>query len=254
MSFRWPWAGQVRPRRERLALDLADTLAYAVGDVHGCYEELLALEAKIEADAAPFSGRKLIIMLGDYIDRGPASANVLDHLLRPPPPGFDRICLAGNHEIAMLDYYQGRLALGEWEPMGAVATLLSYGLDPDYLVKTLRSARQVDNYVRKSFPTDHIAFLEELPVLVETQQFIFVHAGIRPGLALAEQSDEDLTRIRSEFLNYPHGLTQWIIHGHTPVTEVAPELRRLNIDTGAFYSGRLSAVRIWRAKGHVIST
>lgn len=254
MSFRWPWAGRVRPRRARLVLDLQDTLAYAVGDVHGCYEELLALEARIEADAALFRGRKLIIMLGDYIDRGPASANVLDHLLRPPPPGFERICLAGNHEIAMLDYCEGKLALGEWTPMGGASTLLSYGLDPDYLGKTLRSSRRADNHMRKSIPADHIAFLEDLPVLVETPQFVFVHAGIRPGLPLADQSDEDLTRIRSEFLNYPHGLMQWIIHGHTPVPAVAPEHRRLNIDTGAFYSGRLSAIRIWRAKGHVIST
>ena len=154
----------------------------------------------------------------------------------------------------MLDYCEGKLALGEWAPMGGAFTLSSYGLDPDYLSKTLRSARRADSYMRKSIPADHIAFLEELPVLVETPQFVFVHAGIRPGLPLEEQSDEDLTRIRSAFLNHPHGLKQWIIHGHTPVPEVVPERRRLNIDTGAFYSGRLSAVRVWRTKGHVIST
>ncbi|MGI6852212.1 metallophosphoesterase family protein [Mesorhizobium sp. 1B3] len=254
MNFRWPWAEPTKTRRTRLALDLEDTLAYAVGDVHGCHEELLALEAKIEADAAFFSGRKLIIMLGDYVDRGPASSSVLDHLLRPPPPGFERICLAGNHEIAMLDYCEGRITLGEWTSLGGDATLISYGLDPAYLGRAFGSARKADEHIRKSIPDGHMHFLHDLPVLVETPHFVFVHAGIRPGLSLDEQSDDDLTRIRSDFLHHPHGLRQWIVHGHTPVPTIVPEGRRLNIDTGAFYSGCLSAVRIWRKKGHVIST
>lgn len=254
MNFRWPWTGKVAARRERLTLNLDDTLTYAVGDVHGCHELLLELEARIEADAALFPGRKLIIMLGDYVDRGPASSGVLDHLLRPPPEGFERICLAGNHEIAMLDYHDGRIGLGEWAPLGGDTTLRSYGQDPDYIGKAFGSARKAGDHMRKSISADHVEFLRELPVLVETPDFLFVHAGIRPGVSLQDQTDDDLTKIRSDFLHHPHGLRQWVVHGHTPVPSVMPEDRRINVDTGAFYSGCLSAVRIWRRRGHVIST
>lgn len=253
MSFLRAWR-RTKARRQRLELSLEDTLAYAVGDVHGCHEELLALEQQIEADASFFSGRKLIIMLGDYVDRGPASASVIEHLIAPPPPGFERICLAGNHEIAMLDYCEGRLSRAEWLPLGADATLRSYGLNEDYIRQAYRSGSKVDAQIRKVIPPGHISFLRELPILVKAPGFVFVHAGIRPGIGLDEQTDVDLAQIRSDFLDHPHGLKQWIIHGHTPVSAVKPAGRRLNIDTGAFYSGRLTAVRIWQKKGHLIST
>lgn len=254
MSILRPWAWRTSAKRLRLELSLDDTLTYAVGDVHGCYQELLALEEQIEADAAFFSGRKLIIMLGDYVDRGPASSSVLEHLMGPPPPGFERICLAGNHEVAMLDYCEGRLSRADWLPLGADTTMHSYGLNPDYLSQTYRSSGKIDAEIRKVIPAKHLRFLRDLPVLVRTPHFVFVHAGIRPGLELDEQMDVDLVQIRSDFLDHPHGLEQWVIHGHTPVSVAAPQGRRLNIDTGAFYSGRLTAVRIWRNKGHLIST
>lgn len=254
MSFLRPWAWRATARRRRLETSLEDTLAYAVGDVHGCLEELLALEQQIEADASFFSGRKLIIMLGDYVDRGPASSSVIEHLIAPPPPGFERFCLAGNHEVAMLDYCDGRLSRGEWLPLGADATLRSYGLNEDYIRQAYRSGGKVDAQIRKVIPPEHIRFLRELPILVQASGFVFVHAGIRPGVGLDEQTDVDLAQIRSDFLDHPHGLKQWIVHGHTPVSAVKPQGRRLNIDTGAFYSGRLTAVRIWQNKGHLIST
>lgn len=254
MSILRPWAWRANAKRQRLELSLENTLAYAVGDVHGCHEELLVLERKIEADAAFFSGRKLIIMLGDYVDRGPASSSVLDHLMAPPPPGFDRICLAGNHEVAMLDYCEGRLSRADWLPLGADATLRSYGLNLDYLGQAHRSSGKVDAEIRKVIPASHLRFLRGLPSMVQTPRFVFVHAGIRPGLELDDQTDTDLIQIRSDFLDHPHGLKQWVIHGHTPVSVAAPQGRRLNIDTGAFYSGRLTAVRIWQKKGHLIST
>ncbi len=105
-----------RPPLARLRLDLTDTVVYAVGDVHGCLRELLALERNIAEDARALPGRKLIVMLGDYVDRGPSSAQVLDHLAGPAPAGFERVCLAGNHELAMLDFLEGRLGL----PVGPV--------------------------------------------------------------------------------------------------------------------------------------
>jgi calcineurin-like phosphoesterase family protein len=238
-----------REKRARLRLDTEGTVIYAVGDVHGCLDQLLALEEAIVADAHSLPGRKLIIMLGDYVDRGPASAQVIDHLIAPPPAGFERICLAGNHDILMLDYLEGRASLGEWLQLGAGPTLRSYGIDRERLARIYGSARQVDEMIRSAIPGTHGAFLRSLPILVDAKRFIFVHAGIRPERPLDQQSDHDLVLIRSDFYESAHLLKRYVVHGHTPVSEAKLENKRINLDTGACFSGRLTAVRIWRNKG-----
>ena len=238
-----------RERRARLRLDTAGIAIYAVGDVHGCLDELLSLERAIVANGKNLPGRKLIIMLGDYVDRGPASSQVIDHLLAPPPAGFERICLAGNHEVVMLDYIDGRLGLADWMSMGAASTLLSYGIDHDRLAQIYRSSRQIDEVIRKTIPAAHIAFLRSLPILVEAQRFIFVHAGIRPEVDLERQSDYDLAFILSEFYERAHLLKKYVVHGHTPVAEAKRDGMRVNIDTGAVFGGRLTALRIWQDRG-----
>jgi serine/threonine protein phosphatase 1 len=242
-----------RERRARLRLDISDIPVYAVGDVHGCLDELLSLERSIAADGQKLPGRKIIIMLGDYVDRGPASSQVLDHLLAPPPAGFERICLAGNHEVVMLDYIDGRLGLGDWMSMGAASTLLSYGIDLDRLVQVYKSSRQIDDVIRKAIPAAHIAFLRSLPILVEAQRFVFVHAGVRPQVDFDRQSDYDLAFIRSEFYESAHLLRKYVVHGHTPVSEAKREGMRVNIDTGAVFGGKLTALRIWRDKGFYLT-
>jgi serine/threonine protein phosphatase 1 len=242
-----------RERRARLRLDLSDIAVYAVGDVHGCLDELLSLERAIVADGETLPGRKIIIMLGDYVDRGPASSQVLDHLLAPPPAGFERICLAGNHEVVMLDYIDGRLGLGDWMSMGAASTLLSYGIDLDRLAQIYGSARQIDDMVRKAIPAAHIAFLRSVPILVEAQRFVFVHAGVRPQVDFDRQSDYDLAFIRSEFYESAHLLKKYVVHGHTPVSEAKREGMRVNIDTGAVFGGKLTALRIWQGKGFYLT-
>jgi serine/threonine protein phosphatase 1 len=242
-----------RPRRARLQIDTTDTAIYAIGDVHGCLNELLALEQAIIADAAQLSGRKLIIMLGDYVDRGPAPAQVLDHLIAPPPPGFERICLAGNHEMQMLDYAEGRSFLPPWLAIGAAATLHSYGIDHQRLDQVYRSSSQVDEIIRKTFPAAHLAFLRSLPVLAEAPRYVFVHAGFRPELELDRQPDEDLITIRSAFYERAHLLTKYVVHGHTPVDEAERDGARINIDTGACFTGKLTALRIWQDMGRYLS-
>ncbi|WP_274631347.1 metallophosphoesterase [Arvimicrobium flavum] len=242
-----------RERRARLRLDTAGVAIYAVGDVHGCLDELLSLERAIVADGKDLPGRKLIIMLGDYVDRGPASSQVLDHLSAPPPAGFERICLAGNHEVMMLDYIDGRLGLAEWMGMGAASTLHSYGIDPERLNQVYRSGRQVDEVIRKAIPAAHVAFLRSMPILVEAPRFIFVHAGLRPELAIDQQSDDDLVLIRSDFYERVSLLRKYVVHGHTPVSEPEREGRRVNIDTGAVFGGRLTALRIWQDKGQYLT-
>jgi len=233
-------------------MDMQDTVVYAIGDVHGCYKELLALEQKIMLDALPFRGRKIIIMLGDYIDRGIQSARVLDHLIAPPPKGFQRACLAGNHEVAMLDYLDGHLSRELWLAVGGLETLFSYGVDPARLLSLYGSSEAVDQHIRQVIPARHVSFMRTLPVLICSQKFVFVHAGIRPGIDLAAQDEDDLLTIRSEFYEAAHLLDRWVVHGHTVVDIPRLEGRRLDIDTGAFQSGMLTAVRIAGRHGKFI--
>ncbi len=233
-------------------MDMEDAIVYAVGDVHGCYKELLSLEQNIQRDAQKFSGRKIIVMLGDYIDRGPQSARVLDHLLAPPLPGLLRVCLAGNHEVAMLHYLDGYLSRDRWLSVGGRETLFSYGVDPARLASLYASSEEVDRRIREVIPADHIDFLRSLPVLLCSDKFVFVHAGIRPGIDLIAQDEQDLLNIRHEFFDAAHLLDRFVVHGHTPVDMPRLDGRRLGIDTGAFQSGRLTAVRIAGKFGKLI--
>ncbi len=231
---------------------MQDTVVYAIGDVHGCYKELRSLEQKILLDSQALHGRKIIIMLGDYVDRGIQSGRVLDHLMAPPPEGFLRICLAGNHEVAMLNYLDGHLSRESWLAAGGLETLFSYGVDPARLKDLYGSSNEVDRRIRDTIPADHIRFMRKLPIMIWSKTFVFVHAGIRPGIDLAAQADDDLLNIRSDFFETAHRLDRWVVHGHTPVEFPRLDGRRLGIDTGAYESGRLTAVRIADERGRLI--
>jgi serine/threonine protein phosphatase 1 len=243
-----------RVARSRLSIDISQIAVYIIGDVHGCYDQLITLEHMITEDAAQLPGKKLLIMLGDYVDRGPASAQVIEHLIHRPDPGFQRICLTGNHDMAMLDYLEKRLSLSEWWYMGANSTLLSYGIDVERLRLVHRSPQMLDDTIRASIPQRHKQFLRSLPIMIDAGSFLFAHAGIRPSISLKDQRDEDLVSIRKEFFENAHLLRQWVVHGHTPIEKPHQEGRRFNIDTGAFYTGRLSALRLWNKKGRVLTT
>lgn len=240
--------------RERLVMDMRDTVVYAIGDVHGCYDELRALEEKILVDALRFSGRKIIIMLGDYVDRGPQSRRVVEHLMAPPPKGFLRVCLAGNHEVAMLAYLDGHLSREPWLNVGGRETLFSYGFDPDRLATLYATSEAVDARIREAVPASHVAFLRTLPVMVCSEKFVFVHAGIRPGVALEMQNEADLLNIREEFFQAAHRLDRWVVHGHTIVDVPTLDGRRVDIDTGAFRTGRLTALRVVGKYGRLLSS
>ncbi|WP_208601686.1 metallophosphoesterase family protein [Rhizobium aethiopicum] len=247
----WKMGRQPRPR---LTLDIADTPTYAVGDIHGRYDLLLKVEEAILRDGARLPGQKLIVMLGDYIDRGPESAQVIAHLMEPPPDGFERICLAGNHEIAMLDYIDGWLSYDDWMRMGAAELLKSYGLDPEHLPLVFPSGAQLDAFLRQSLPHTHIDFMRTLPIMLDTPDVAFVHAGIDPVLPLSAQTEEDLVLIRHRFLESRIPLPKLIVHGHTPSDEPDIRPRRLNLDTRAFRSGRLTVARFWQGRVHLFST
>jgi serine/threonine protein phosphatase 1 len=216
---------------------------YAVGDVHGCLQLLVKMEAEIAADKIG-DGDKLVVMLGDYVDRGPHSAQVLDRLLASPPSGVKRICLAGNHEAAMLSFIEKPSSDAAWLRFGGLSTLSSYGIDRAVMrfaqLSTLKFKQVLDSHI----PTDHIDFLREMPVLVSLPEITMVHAGLREGVLLDDQEDRDLLWTR---LSVPDSEAFWVgllIHGHTPQSQPLLGARRICVDTESYRSGRLSAVRV----------
>lgn len=231
---------------ERLIAAQRPTLIYAIGDVHGCLGPLRTLEARIVADAAGEPDEKWIVMLGDYVDRGPQSAQVLDHLMTPPPPGFRRICLRGNHEEAMLAALETGDGLDNWLAFGSEATLASYGMSATQIAMLASRGRTSSKLqaLQAHVPEEHIDFLRRLPVLLSVPGYVFVHAGLRPGVTLYQQRDRDLLWIRGEFLDTDHDFGAVVVHGHTPEDEPFIGMRRVGIDTGCFASGRLTAVRV----------
>ena len=232
------------PQRERLFRSKIPAAVYAIGDIHGRLDLLLNLEQKIIADSQDFLGEKLIVILGDFIDRGPKSAHVLDHLIAPPPAGFERICLCGNHEEFMAQYLETPHLMRRWLDFGGFETLLSYGITPDPERGLDLSPKKLGFVLDANIPKSHREFLSHLPCSLELEEFYFTHAGIDPTRSLQEQEDEDLMWIRNRFLDYDGPLEKTIVHGHTPVEEVGVTQGRINVDTGAYISGILSAIRI----------
>jgi serine/threonine protein phosphatase 1 len=223
------------PRR-RLSFERWPAVVYAVGDVHGCLSQLIALERQIEADAAGVQGEKWIIMLGDYIDRGPHSAQVIEHLLQTPPASFRRVCLTGNHEQMMLDFLADPATYGYWLDEGGTETLQSYGVD---LI-----SNEGLRHPKERIPGNHIEALHDMPISLSLPGWLFVHAGIRPGLSLSAQSDEDLIWIREPFLTSALAKGARIVHGHTPAAQPVVTRYRICVDTQCFRTGRLTAARI----------
>jgi len=215
---------------------------YAVGDIHGCLAPLKALIARIDEDAAhvPAGTHIRIVFLGDYIDRGDASKAVVDALL-DLTARYDCVFLKGNHEHAFLQFLQDPAANLDWLDWGGRATLASYGVDGKLLLSAMTDWYAVAKTVRETMPTAHQAFYNGLSLIHREGDYAFAHAGVRPGRALDQQDPMDLMTIRSEFLTHTETFGAFIVHGHTPVDTVAVQPHRLNLDSGAFYGGRLTA-------------
>ncbi len=243
-NFRNRLGGRSGEGLQRLSVDAEPAAIYAIGDVHGCLELLLALEKTIVADAANIEGDRWVVMLGDVVDRGEKSAQVLDHLLEPAPTGLQRFCLTGNHEAMMLEFLRRPSPNSAWLEFGGRETLLSYGVPLESLMHRRFGAREARQIVDTYIPRDHIDFLESLPVMIDTPSTVLVHAGIRPGIGLPEQNDHDLIGYRDNFEASYEDLGRVVIHGHTIREEPLVAPNRIAIDTGAYFTGRLTAVRI----------
>lgn len=223
-----------------LRVDTWPDVVYAIGDVHGCLDELLRLEAMIVDDAKAHTGSKLIVMLGDYIDRGPNAAGVIAHLCAPPPVGMERVCLSGNHETMMLAAFAAPQQLAGWLGLGGAETLGSYGLNADSL--DLNDLVAIRMALGSHVPAGHLDFLQQLPLSLSLPDTVFVHAGAWPDLPIEEQSPRDLLWMRPTDTDNVRG--PLVVHGHTPLAVPLISPRRINVDTGAFATGVLSAVKL----------
>jgi len=224
---------------------------YAVGDIHGCAGLLDALLAKIEKDAAGLENARLIF-LGDYVDRGPDSKGVLDRLIALQARAPETVFLKGNHEAIMLDFLADPSEMLHWLDWGGQETLLSYGLErilqksPEELIEALKAA----------LPSAHADFLQSLALTHIAGDYLFVHAGLRPGVALEDQAEDDLLWIRGAFHHAPaeNRPAQVVVHGHQPLAKPLDAGWRIDVDTGACWSGALTAVALEGTKRRFIST
>ncbi|WP_127144988.1 metallophosphoesterase family protein [Pelagibacterium montanilacus] len=245
---------QKNAERPRLKAAGRPARIYAIGDVHGYLERLVELERHILDDGTDCAGERWIVMIGDYVDRGPQSAQVLDHLLAPLPKGWHRICLCGNHELAMLSALSDHRAFRHWLRLGGESTLRSYGLDAKSVHEVERDWIGARSRLLRAIPAAHRRFLQTLPVMLETPDHIFVHAGLRPGVPTARQSEEDMVWIRDAFLESDHDFGRCVVHGHTPVKEAQIGRGRINLDSGVYIGGVLSAVRIEAGTARVLTS
>lgn len=235
-----------KPEPPRVARFAEGRVGYAVGDIHGRADLLGAmldkLESRLTADTRD-AGPPIVIFLGDYIDRGPQSAAVLD-LLQTRPVGFERHHLMGNHEQSMRAFLEAPLSNRGWLAHGGAETLMAYGVQPPPSLGSEDGQWvAVAQQLKQKLPEAHTAFLEGLKRYVEFGDYLFVHAGIDPNMAVDAQADTALYWIRDRFLNDRRVLPQRIVHGHTVSDHPHADARRIGLDTGAYASGVLSAAR-----------
>ncbi|HCO53709.1 MAG TPA: serine/threonine protein phosphatase [Pelagibacterium sp.] len=226
----------------RLSSPLFPRALYVIGDVHGRLDLLEAIEQQIAAHAERVDETIWVVLLGDLVDRGPSSAQVLDHVIKPSPHGFRRLCLSGNHEQAMLEALESAEALEWWCRFGGIETLASYGISISQLDPGARSWDTNRSILETYIPQEHIEFLSGLPVLIEVPGYVLVHAGLRPGVAPKDQSDQDLRWYRHDPEAAKVETDYCVVHGHTIVETPIVTPTRIAIDTGAYASGRLTAV------------
>jgi len=233
-------------QRDRIDLSGHDYAAiYALSDIHGCYDAMIAAERRIVEDARALPGGKLLMLLGDYVDRGPRSSDVLQHLCEPPPEGFDRYALCGNHDDVFLRFLDDPDTNSHWLDFGAMPTLASYGVDAkELLLKQGRGIRELRDITLEAMPAAHVDLLRSLAGAVTIGSSLFVHAGIRPGLPLAEQTDEDLMWIREPFLSEGPQLPLLVVHGHTPGDRPVFGKDRIGIDTAVSMGGTLTILKL----------
>ena len=240
------WNGSRSRAKRRPALPEGLRI-YAVGDVHGRVDLLEQVMSRIDADLAKSSSKSssanaIEVYLGDYIDRGPASRQVVDRLIARSRQR-NTVFLKGNHETYVSEFIENPAILTDWRQYGGLETLMSYGLQPAIKADAAEQAELAKAF-KFMLPRSHREFLKGLQLSVSCGDFFFVHAGVKPRVPLKEQREEDLLWIRDDFLLYEDDFEKIVVHGHTPVREPDIRSNRINIDTGAYATGRLTCVMI----------
>jgi serine/threonine protein phosphatase 1 len=221
---------------------------YAIGDIHGCYDLLLALLREIGRDAAERhpGTMPMLVLCGDYIDRGPASSQVLAALAwLTRSSAIEARALEGNHEAMFRLFLENPAEHGDWLVFGGHETLESYGIVAPDGLEDAETLTELRDALLDVMPASHHVLLNRLELMVQAGDYAFVHAGVRPGVPLEKQTRRDLLWIRDEFFDHSRPASSVIIHGHTWIDD-QPRLlpHRMGIDTGAYQTGVLTGLRI----------
>ena len=251
MQALFPDLGGLRVWGHRPSLP-AELRIYAIGDIHGRVDLLNVLLARISNDiAARPTARPLYVFLGDYIDRGACSRETIDRLIEHSESN-ECVFLKGNHEQIAIKCLTDRRLFDQWLRLGGLQTLISYGV-PAEAGASGRIA-ELQSAFHSALPQAHIRFFRDLKNSFECGDFFFAHAGVRPGVELSHQKERDLLWIREEFLSSKDEFGKIVVHGHTPAREIEVGPNRINIDTGAFATGRLSCLVLEEEELSVIDT
>lgn len=219
-------------------------VVYAIGDIHGRADLLSRLHRTIEQEVAASEQQRrfTIVYLGDYIDRGPHSSDVIDLLLDEPVKGAESVLLKGNHEDALLRFLAGDAGADAWLSIGGGATAMSYGVSLRGSDNSALSSETVRDRLLAAIPSRHLSLLEQLKLFYEAGDYLFVHAGIRPGVPMEHQDPKDLLWIRGEFLQSRRNHGKIVVHGHASGSTVVERPNRICIDTAAYATDRLSCI------------
>ncbi len=232
-------------------------VVYVIGDVHGRADLLDRIHAAIRDNARRATAvRRVAVYLGDYIDRGPDSCRAVETLVRQPLAGFETVALKGNHEDLLLRFLDGDdEAGGHWLTYGGRDTLASYGIaTPPAGVQSAAALAELRARVAGQMPASHLQFFRALKVRHREGNYLFVHAGVRPGVPIDAQSDRDLLWIGKRFVTSQADFGAIVVHGHCIST--APDVRhnRIGIDTGAYESGILTCLVLEGEQQQFLST
>jgi serine/threonine protein phosphatase 1 len=210
---------------------------FAIGDIHGCISKLDKMMSQLNIDA----GNDTLIFIGDYIDRGSDPKGVVDSILDIRKRIKNVVCLLGNHEQMFLNYYLEHKDEDLFMHNGGMSTMISYGHNPSGSGKL-------------TIPNEHMEFFITLLLSYETDDYIFVHAGLRPGIPIQRQNFEDLLWIRYDFINSPYDFKKIVIFGHTPLSFTTPliDKNKIGLDTGAVYGGKLTCIELPEMKIHQV--
>jgi serine/threonine protein phosphatase 1 len=228
-------------------------LTYAIGDIHG-YDDLFEhLLADIRTDAEALGEKPLIVLLGDYVDRGPSSRGVLQRILDLEQDVWcDVVAVKGNHEDAILRFLEDPESGLVWREWGGAATLASYGVDMPFMADEPSIWLAARDAFAAAIDPAHLELLNRMPPSYQNGGYLFVHGGVDPDKPLSEQGPETFMFIREPFLSSPKSCDLVVVHGHTPEKSPTNAAWRIGVDTGIYFNGRLSCVRLKGRQRHFL--